>query len=216
MGAAEFTLYRDTINNYRQGPNANRNMEIQTVTRCLERGTCPMPLRLFKEAQHSYQGQQLQQPDPQNVRIKVITGLTTGLVFSLAMRIVRTVTRTVFLPVNMLHCWQQGSRLNLPSNTSKPFWRAADEWLDLAVNVLCIPIGVVKIVKPDVWSSTVDSLTDYYVKRIDNRTREARVVHEKKTAYAQQQAAIRHAWNQHLPPPNVAVPAQAAQAQGAN
>lgn len=163
-----------------------------------------MAFRILVEAQHSYNGVKLNQPDGQSIRIKAFNAATVGTVLTSATHVLRAGIRSAALPLSLLQSWGKAGRYNLTGEVKEEFRRTGHEWVDLGVSLLCLPLGLCKTVSPDAFEKKVDWLTDVYVQRIDARTTRNKYVADKVEKYAADQARILAAWAKSEKPPVIA------------
>jgi hypothetical protein len=207
VGNVDQRPYATRLQERKEGDNANRNKYIQLLSSCLMDHSCPMTLRKLIEAQHSHEGVKSNQPDNQNIYIKTLTAATVGTVFTVATRVVRTAVRTICLPATLLYSVGKAERYNLQGEVWEDLSRTGHEWVDLGVGLLCFPLSIAKTFKPDSCNSTVDSLRDRYVARIDSRNARDKYVEEQISKYRANRAQINEAWRKGEKPP-VFAPAQ--------
>lgn len=187
-------IYQDEI--AKLEASDNRNGYIQLVSECLKSGSCPITLRKMAEAQHSYEGLDIQQPDGQSIRIKILNASSVGLVACLATRVFRTAWRTVFSVLSVPHSLGKAARYNLEGETVEDLKRIGHEWLDLGTTVLLIPIGLVKLIRPDALSGAIKGLADYYIQRIDDRTKRDAYVETMIKIDAERRKVVKKAWEE--------------------
>lgn len=187
---------------YQAGPaNNNRNQFIQTVSDRLMDNTCPIVLRRFKEAEFSYESKNLNAPDGQNIRIKILVATTVGTLFSLATRVVRTAVRTLALPVSLLYSLGKQQYYGFTGEVTDELKRTWHEWVDLGVSLVLPFIGVVKFFKPDFAQGFTEKLMGYYLPRIDDRLERDRVVKNAINQYRTNRNAVQRAWDHAQPAP---------------
>lgn len=198
-----FKLYAPVLHEISRTEPPNRNLMIQTLSECLKTNTCPMNLRFLKEAQHSYEGLQMQMPDNQSINIKSFSAATVGSALAIGTRVVRTAVRTLCLPVSIPCIYGKASRYNLNNAVATELQQTKQEWVDLGVSVLCVPMGLIKTVKPDAFAGTINDLSNYYVTRIDERTMRDKYVATQIQKYEVNLELIKKAWKLKNPPPQI-------------
>jgi hypothetical protein len=187
---------------FQNGPvDGNRNQYIQRVSERLMENTCPIILRRFVEAQYAYESKRLNQPDGQNIRIKILVATTVGALFCLASRIVRTAVRTLALPLSIPYSFGKQQYYGIQGEVSEEFKRTMHEWVDLGVSLVLPFVGVVKFFKPDVANSFCRDLLDYYIRRIDEREARDNQVIAAIERYRRNRRGILDAWNRGAPSP---------------
>jgi len=190
--AVQMGYYQTYIN----GPqNRNRNGYIQGLSDRLLDNTCPIVLRRFVEAQFSYQSKNLNQPDGQNVRIKILVASSVGAVFCLSTRVFRTAFRTLALPISIPYSLGKQHYYGLSGEVKEEFKRVWHEWFDLGVSLVLPFVGVAIFFKPDVASSFINNLSDYYVRRIDEREAHDNAVRNAISRFRNERDAINEAWD---------------------
>jgi hypothetical protein len=200
VGPDKYPLYSETL---QKSLAENRNAHIKLLSKCLSNNSCPMTFRLLVEAQHSYRGVKLNQPDGQSIRIKSLNAATVGSLFTLTSHLVRAVVRTAVTPLSIPVCFGKASYYKYDGEAKEEVRRIGHEWVDVGVSALCIPLGLAKTFVPDAFDKNIDAWTDYYVKRIDARTTRDKHVDTRVAAFAANQKATLLAWSQGNPPPNL-------------
>jgi len=199
--AAAYQPFAQRLQELKTVPTENRNAYIKLLSKCLEENTCPITLRKLIEAQHSYEGVKLNQPDRQSIRMKAFCAGTVGSLFAIATRVVRSVGRTCLLPVSLPIYAGKSSRLSI-TGIARDEWReTCDEWKDLVVSAACMPIGICKTFKPDAFTSRINKWQSYYVKRIDERNAREFFVKSQVELFAQNRKLIKAAWKNSSKPP---------------
>jgi hypothetical protein len=179
----------------------NRNLEIQRISAALKEGSCPMFLRKIVEAQHSSEGIALGQPDGQSIKIKLLFADTLGFAFTLGARVVRVAATTALMPLSLPYSMGKQYRYDIDGEFTDHLCRYGEEWVDLAVTLGLLPVGVLNFIWTGVGSDSMKSLSDYYVERIDNRNSRDHFVDEKIKQFLTMQQRIRQAWDAQQPPP---------------
>ncbi len=178
----KYPLYHEAL---QKSLEENRNAHIQLLSKCLSKNSCPMTFRLLVEAQHSYRGVKLNQPDGQSIRIKAFNAATVGSIFTLTTHLVRAVVRTAVTPLSIPVCFGKASYYKYDGEAKEEIRRIGHEWVDAGVSALCIPWGLAKTFVPDAFDRTMYTWTDYYVRRIDERTKRDQHVATRVAAFAE-------------------------------
>lgn len=180
----------------------NRNKEIQTLSEGLQSGSCPLPLQKIIEAQHSAKGIEMDEPDGQSIKIKLLCTDIIGWPFSMATRITRVAVATLCLPLSIPYAVGKGYRYGLDGELEDHCIRYGDEWKDLGVNLALFPIGVANFFYTGACEDSVREWGDEYLQRIDARNDRDYEVEHKIEDYLEYQKRVRMAWdNQQSPPP---------------
>lgn len=170
-------LHHEVIAKYAPGAEkADHIKYTKAISQCLKETKCPLNLRKCGEAQRSYAVKDTDDCDGQNIRLKVLTTSTIGIVPVLTYRVLRTALRTTFLPLAIPYGMFKGAVYGLKREGLDNLKRAGEEWVDLGVALVVEPIAIAKVFHPPVFSSTIESLENYHIKRADSRRmREAEV-----------------------------------------
>ncbi|MCH9627752.1 MAG: hypothetical protein S4CHLAM2_13950 [Chlamydiales bacterium] len=136
--------------------------------------SCPMPIRHQVIAQYNYRANEYnraEQQDPftnDSIRVTNLMAGTIGMALSLTYRVVRTVLRTVFLPITVTYAYHQQCRYAIDGWALEDLKRIAWEWVDLGAILASAFIGIINTFHPN--AIKLDSLKEYYVQRTNQAT----------------------------------------------
>jgi len=114
--------------------------------------------------------------DGRSCRVKALMAGTLGAACSLVARIIRIGVFTLSLPVGVPVRIARAQRYGLDGAVSELFKKYRDEWFDLGVTILSIPLGIAKMFSPKVLTGMTDAITNVYLRRVDRRMRFTAIV----------------------------------------
>lgn len=194
-----YNIFKKTLNEHLQGERGrsliglifSRKTFASEEVRLGLTPSCPMPLRQQIIAQHNYLANK-KNGSPVNedgIRVTNLVSSILGMPLSLTYRIIRTVLRSLFLPLTYLYALHQQNRYGIEGWAEEDVRRISWEWIDSAITLMTFFTGLVNFFHPN--AIKLDRLRDYYIRRTDQAIDRNIQFADKKKTYLETRAQIR-------------------------
>jgi hypothetical protein len=121
--------------------------------------------------------------DGRSRHIKAFMAGTVGAAFTAVARIIRIAFFTAFLLPAVIVRFATANRYGFEGAVPELLKKYSEEWIDLGVTILSIPLGLCKTIDPTVFSGATDKITEYYLDRADRRVNFAQKENAARTNY---------------------------------
>lgn len=155
--------------------------------------TMPLDFRKLQQVQLSANTRTPEQRlgDNRSLYVKAFMASTVGFAFTAVSRMIRIAMWTIFLLPAILVRFATANRYGVEGAVPELLKRYAEEWVDLGVSIIAVPMGIVKTISPKALSGCTNTITDYYLNRADRRNACDQNMREAGARYLEAEAAAR-------------------------
>jgi len=128
--------------------------------------------------------------DNRSMRIKALMTGSIGSVFTIATRVGRIAIHVAFIVPAAIVRLSTATRYNVDGAMKEFFKRQGEEWIDLGVSLISVPVALLKVAQPKIFSEAMERINRYYQSRsdrreaFDQRMESARNVYQREVAEA--------------------------------